>query len=143
MFIGEYLHTIDHKGRISVPAKFRVKIIEGCVVTRGLDNSLFIYTLKEWEKLAEKLTKLPLAQADARAFSRLMFSGAVNIELDKQGRIVIPSYLRDYADLKNEIIICGVFNRIELWSKKRWQIYKTNSEKESNNIAEHLSDLGI
>ena len=143
MFIGEYIHTIDHKGRIAIPSKFRAKIAAGCTITKGLDNALFIFPQEEWDKLAAKLTKLPLSQADARAFARLMFSGAVNIESDKQGRIVIPLYLREYADLKNEVIVCGVFSRIEIWNKKRWQEYKTNSEKESNNIAEHLSDLGI
>jgi len=143
MFLGEYRHTIDHKGRISIPSKFRSKLAEGCVITRGLDYSLFIYPKEEWQKLAQKLSQLPLSQADARAFARLMFSGASEVELDKQGRIIIPIYLREYAKLKNEIIICGLFNRIEIWNREKWDLYKKESEKESTDIAEHLGNLGV
>ena len=119
MFVGEYRHTIDHKGRIAIPAKFRAKLAAGCVITRGLDYSLFIYTKEEWQKLAEKLSKLPLSQADARAFARLMFSGASDAEIDRQGRIVIPVYLREYAGLKADSVICGLYNRIELWDREK------------------------
>lgn len=143
MFVGEYRHTIDQKGRIAIPAKYRAKLAEGCVITRGLDYSLFIYTKKEWNKLAQKLSKLPISQSDARAFSRLMFSGALDLELDKQGRIVIPVYLREFAGLKNEAIICGLFNRIEVWDKAKWEKYKKESEAESTDIAEHLGNLGV
>lgn len=143
MFIGEYRHTIDQKGRIAIPAKFRVQLAEGCVITRGLDYSLFIYTKKEWDKLAQKLSKLPISQSDARAFARLMFSGALDLELDKQGRIVVPVYLREFAGLKNDAIICGLFNRIEVWDKVKWEKYKKESEEESTDIAEHLGDLGV
>lgn len=143
MFIGEYQHSIDHKGRIAIPVKFRPKLAEGCVITRGLDNSLFIYTNSEWEKLADNLSKLPISQSDARAFSRLMFSGAADLEIDKQGRIVIPSFLRSFAGLKSEVIICGLYNRLEVWDRVRWDEYKKESEKESTDIAEHLGDLGV
>ena len=143
MFVGEYHHSIDQKGRIAIPAKFRAQLAEGCVITRGLDYSLFIFTQNEWEKLATKLSSLPFSQADARAFARLMFSGAADLELDRQGRIVVPSYLREYAKLKDESVICGLYNRIEVWDKSHWEEYKKESEKDSNDIAEHLSDLGI
>ncbi len=143
MFMGEYRHSIDHKGRIAIPAKFRSKLAEGCVITRGLDYSLFIYTHQEWSKLAKKLSQLPIGQADARAFARLMFSGASDLELDKQGRVVIPVYLREYAGLKNEIVICGLFNRIEIWDQEKWKKYKKELEQESTDIAEHLGDLGV
>ncbi len=143
MFIGEHRHIIDHKGRIAIPAKFRAKLAEGCVITRGLDYSLFIYTQKEWQKLSEKLSKLPIGQSDARAFARLMFSGASDIELDKQGRVVIPVYLREYAGLKTESVICGVFSRIEIWDREKWEKYKKDLEQESTDIAEHLGDLGV
>ena len=143
MFIGEFRHTIDHKGRIAIPAKFRAKLAEGCVITRGLDYSLFIYTKKEWGKLAQKLAQLPVSQAKARAFSRLMFSGAVDSELDKQGRVIIPVYLRSFAALKTEVVVCGLFNRLELWDKTKWEKYKDESEKESTDIAENLGEMGV
>ncbi len=143
MFVGEHRHTIDHKGRIAIPAKFRAKLAEGCVITRGLDGSLFIYTQKEWQKLSEKLSKLPIGQSDARAFARLMFSGASDVELDKQGRVVVPVHLREYAGLKNESVVCGVFSRIEIWDREKWEKYKKDSEKNSTDIAEHLGDLGV
>ena len=143
MFVGEYQHTIDQKGRIAIPAKFRAKLAEGCVIARGLDYSLFVYTRKEWQKSSEKLSKLPIGQSDARAFARLMFSGALVLELDKQGRIVIPVHLREYAGLVTESVICGIFNRIEIWDKVRWEKYKKDSEQESTDIAEHLGDLGV
>lgn len=143
MFVGEHRHTIDHKGRIAIPAKFRAKLAEGCVITRGLDYSLFIYTQKEWQKLSEKLSKLPIGQSDARAFARLMFSGASVLELDKQGRIVIPAHLREYADLKTESVVCGIFSRVEIWDREKWEKYKKDSEKDSTDIAEHLGDLGV
>jgi MraZ protein len=143
MFVGEYRHTIDHKGRISVPSKFRGKLAEGCVITRGLDFSLFIYTKYEWQKLAKKLSELPISQSDARAFVRLMFSGASEVELDKQGRIIIPIYLREYAKLNADVVICGLFDRIEIWDKEKWDLYKKESEKDSTDIAEHLGNLGV
>lgn len=143
MFIGEFTHSIDQKGRVALPSKFRASLASGCVVTRGLDNSLFIYTVEEWEKMAKKLAKLPMAQADARAFSRLMLSGAMNVDLDKQGRVVVPGYLRKYAGLKNEVVIIGLYNKIEMWSKEAWEIYSSSMENESSEIAEHLTDLGI
>lgn len=143
MFIGEYSHTIDEKGRLAVPTKFRAALIKGAVVTRGLDQSLFLYTKSEWEKLAAKLVSLPLSQKNARAFARLMLAGAMDVSLDKQGRIILPQYLRNYASLQKNCIIAGLYNRLEIWDRENWQQYKRNAEKESTDIAEELSDFGI
>lgn len=143
MFIGEYQHNIDDKGRLAVPSKFRTKLAGGAVVTRGLDNCLFLYTKEEWEKLAQKLSDLPISQAGARAFSRLMLAGAMEVDLDKQGRVVLPSYLREYASLTKEVVVTGLFNRVEIWGQTQWTGYKAETEKDSNEIAEHLGSLGI
>lgn len=143
MFIGEFFHNLDQKGRIAVPVKFRKSFAQGLVITRGIDRCLFVFSNQEWNMLAEKIAKLPLAQADSRAFSRLMFAGAVKAELDKQGRVLIPDYLREYAELKKQVIVAGVFNRLEIWDKANWQEYKMRTEKESSDISEKLSELGI
>ncbi len=143
MFIGEYQATIDEKGRISVPAKFRSKLKTKVVVTRGLDNSLFLYGMDEWEKLAEKLASLPISTANTRAFSRLMLAGAMDCEVDKQGRIVVPSYLKEFAKISKKVIIAGLYNRIEIWSEELWNAYKQQTEAASNSIAEQLGSLGV
>jgi MraZ protein len=143
MFIGEYAHSLDQKGRVAIPAKCRPQLATGCVITRGLDGCLFIYSEEEWNKIAKKLSQLPLSQSDARAFARLMLAGAMQLDIDKQGRIVIPSYLREYASLKSNIIITGLANRLELWEESVWKNYKNSFEKDSADIAEHLGDLGI
>ena len=143
MFIGEYTHSIDEKGRIAVPARFRTSFSGGIIVTRGLDSCLFAFTEKEWARLATKLAELPLSHANSRAFSRLMLAGAVDLELDSQGRIVLPEYLRLYASLQKKIVIVGIYNRLELWSESTWSQYKERTEKESDTISEQLSQLGI
>ncbi len=143
MFIGEYTHNLDSKGRVAIPAKFRNKLGAGAIITRGLDHCLFIFNDKEWDILAQKLIALPLAKADSRAFSRLMLAGAVDGELDKQGRILIPDYLREYAGLKKQIVVAGLYNRIEIWDSEAWKQYKTKTESASDEIAEKLSELGI
>src|SRR4051812_4857310 len=143
MFIGEYQASIDDKGRISIPAKFRSQLNSQVVVTRGLDNSLFLYNMDEWKKLAEKLASLPISTANTRAFSRLMLAGAMDCELDKQGRIILPSYLKDFAKIAKKVVVAGLYNRIEIWSEELWNIYKAQTEKESNNIAEQLGSLGV
>ena len=143
MFIGEYQHSIDQKGRVAVPAKFRPQLGTGVVVTRGLDRCLFVYTETEWQKLAQKLVALPLTQANSRAFVRLMLAGAMQVSLDSQGRILLPDYLREYAGLNKEAVIAGLFNRVEIWDKQKWQEYKTRTEAESDEIAEKLTDLNI
>jgi MraZ protein len=143
MFIGEYTHNLDEKGRVAVPKKFRADLHKGAVVTRGLDSCLFLYTKNEWTKLAEKLASLPFAQANTRAFARLMLAGAMDVEIDKQGRIILPEYLRTFAGLKKNIVVAGLYNRLELWDQKKWEEYKVRTERDSNKIAEQMSELGV
>jgi MraZ protein len=143
MFIGEYYYTIDPKGRIAIPSKLRSTLSKGGVITKGLDNCLFIFSLKDWQPMAEKIKGLPLSQSNSRAFSRLMLAGAMDVRLDSQGRILVPDYLRKYVGLKKEIVLAGVYDRLEIWDKKEWEKYKKRTEKESGDIAEKLGDLGI
>lgn len=143
MFIGEYNHSIDEKGRLAVPTKFRVDLAKGAVVTRGLDSSLFLLPLEEWGKLAGKLAGLPLGQAHSRAFARLMLAGAMDVRLDKQGRFVVPEYLREYADLRKKVVIVGVHTRLEIWDEEKWNIYRAKTETDAVDIAEELGQLGI
>lgn len=143
MLLGEYKHNLDQKGRVAIPAKFRERLKSGAIITRGLDKCLFAFETKEWETLSKKITALPIAQADSRAFTRLMFSGAADVEFDSQGRILIPENLRNYADLKKEVVISGLYNRIEIWDKDEWEKYKTKTESASDEIAEKLGQLGI
>lgn len=138
MFIGEYIYSIDDKKRLAIPSKFRIELGKRAVLTRGLDNCLVIYPLKEWEKLAQKLESLPSGQVDARGFIRIMLSGAVDINLDKLGRILVPEHLKKYAFLKKNVIIIGLSNRIEIWDEKRWQEYKQKREKTVSEMAEQL-----
>jgi len=142
MFIGEYKHNIDEKGRLAVPAKFR-KQLKGAIITRGLDRCLFVFNQSEWQELAKKINALPLSQANSRAFSRLMLAGAMEAPLDNQGRILIPEYLKHYAILKKQAVITGLYNRIEIWDENEWQKYKSKTEASSDDIAEKLSELGI
>ena len=116
---------------------------DGAVVTKGLDDCLAVYTIEEWEKLAEKLSTLPLTQAASRAFARLMLAGAVSVNIDKQGRVNIPAYLREYAGISGQVVVAGLYSRVEIWSQKRWQEYKSKTEKDSNAIAEELGNLGV
>jgi len=143
MFIGEFQHNLDAKGRIAIPAKFRNKISGGAIITRGLDQCLFVFTASDWEILAQKLINLPLAQANSRAFVRLMLAGASDVDLDVQGRILIPDYLRKYAGLEKAAKVIGVYNRIEIWDEKTWENYREKSESRSDEIAEKMADLGI
>ncbi|HNV97476.1 MAG TPA: division/cell wall cluster transcriptional repressor MraZ [bacterium] len=143
MFIGEYNHTIDEKGRLAVPVKFRTDFKLGAVVTKGLDNCLFVFTKKAWNELAEKLSKLPISQSKSRAFARLMLAGAMDVKLDSQGRIILPEYLRNYSNLKKKTVVAGVYNRLEIWDENLWNVYRNSIEKESTNIANELGDLGI
>src|SRR5690625_4307667 len=143
MFMGEFQHNMDAKGRIIVPAKFREGLGEMFVVTRGLDGCLFVYPMDEWEILEEKLKKLPLTKKDARAFTRFFFSGAIECEIDKQGRINIPQTLRSYASLDKECVVIGVSNRIEFWSSDSWNDYFDDSEESFAEIAENLMDFDI
>lgn len=143
MFIGEYTHNLDVKGRIAVPAKFRTQLGTGAIITRGLDRCLFVFTAKEWETLAGKLNALPISQANARAFVRLMMAGAADVEIDSQGRVLVPGHLREYAGLKKNAIVAGVFTRMEIWDADAWKAYKTKTESASDEIAEKMGELGI
>jgi MraZ protein len=143
MLLGEYQHNLDVKGRMAIPAKFREKLSAGAIITRGIDNCLFVFANTEWEILANKLIALPLAQANSRAFVRLMLSGASDVDLDSQGRILIPDYLRKYAGLKKETIVAGLYNRVEIWDEATWNAYKVKTESSSEEIAEQLGELGI
>src|SRR4051812_1777902 len=143
MFIGEYSATIDEKGRVSIPSKFRPQLKAKVVVTRGLDNSLFLYTTDEWKKLAGKLASLPISTANTRAFSRLMLAGAMDCEIDKQGRIILPAYLKSFAKIGKKLVFAGLYNRVEIWSQELWEKYKAQTEKQSNDIAEQLGSLGV
>lgn len=141
MFIGEYTHTIDEKGRLAIPVKFRKDLAKGAVITRGLDNCLFLYPIEEWKVLADKLSRLPIGQANTRAFARLMLAGAMDAILDKQGRILIPDYLRKFGKISKKIVLAGLYNRIEVWGENEWEKFKNGAEKSSNDIAEKLGEI--
>ncbi len=143
MFIGEYHHLIDEKARLAIPTKFRRSFAKGAVVTRGLDSCLFLYTSKEWRTLAQRLSKLPISRANTRAFARLMLAGAMDVPLDGQGRIVLPEYLKTYAGFGKKVVICGLYNRLEIWDTLRWERYRTTTERDSTDIAEALGELGV
>lgn len=143
MFMGEYKHNIDTKGRMIVPAKFREGLGDAFVVTRGLDKCLFAYPMDEWKAIEEKLKQLPLTKKDARAFTRFFFSGAIECEVDKQGRINIPPSLRTYAGLEKECVVIGVSERVEIWANDKWNEYVEESEESFSEIAENLLDFDI
>ncbi|HWK24239.1 MAG TPA: division/cell wall cluster transcriptional repressor MraZ [Ureibacillus sp.] len=138
MFMGEYQHSVDAKGRLIIPSKFREDLGNTFVITRGLDNCLFGYPMDEWRKLEEKLKELPMTKKDARAFARFFFSGATEVEIDKQGRINIPATLTSYAKLEKECVILGVSSKIEIWAKESWESYFNDAESSFNEIAENL-----
>jgi MraZ protein len=141
--MGEYSHTIDNKGRLIFPAKFRDTLGEKFIATKGLDNCLFVYTQEEWAILENKLKQLPLAKPEARAFVRFFFAGAAELEADKQGRVLLPTNLREYARLDKDVIVIGVSSRIEIWGKEAWDHYNSEIGPEVTRIAENLVDLGI
>jgi MraZ protein len=143
MFIGEYQHSIDPKKRLAIPSRFRTDLKNKVVITRGLDKCLFVYPMKVWSGLAEKLGNLPVGESGTRSFIRLMLAGAIDAEVDKQGRILIPDYLKDYAELSKNVVIAGLYNRLEIWDEKKWGEYKKNAEKNSDEIAEQLGKLGV
>lgn len=143
MLIGEHRHNLDAKKRLAIPAKFRKELGDGAVLTRGLDNCLFVFPAGQWKQLAEKLANLPMGQKDTRAFARLLLSGAVEVEFDQLGRVLIPEYLKTYAGLEKEVVVAGVYHRLEIWNAKTWEGYKANLEKNSDNIAEKLGELGM
>ena len=141
MFMGEYNHTIDAKGRLIVPSKFREQLGNEFVVTKGLDGCLFVYSNEEWKHIEEKFREIPLTTKDARKFSRFFFAGAASCEVDKQGRILLPANLREYAGIEKEVVSVGVLSRVEIWSKDRWQ--DNGDYDDMDEIAEHMAELGL
>lgn len=143
MFIGEYKHNLDAKGRLAVPAKFREALKGGAVVTRGIDNCLTLYTVTQWRKIADQLSSLPTSNPNARAFVRLMLAGAMTVDIDRAGRIIIPQYLRKFAHLSQGVVVAGLYNRIELWNEKDWQAYQKKAEEKTGDIAGKLAEWGV
>jgi len=143
MLIGEYKHNLDPKKRLAIPSKFRKELGSGAVLTKGLDGCLFIFPSKNWVPFAEMLGGLSIGKQDTRSFARLFLSGAVEVEFDSLGRILIPDNLKEYASFKKEIVIAGLFNRLEIWDEEKWSKYKNDLEKNSDKIAEKLGELGL
>lgn len=143
MLIGEYRHTLDAKKRLAVPAKLRKELGRRVVLTHGLDNCLSIYPLAEWRRVAEKLANLSMGQADTRSFNRFMLAGAVEMELDNLGRILVPDFLKVYAGLDGRVVMTGVHNRLELWDEKRWNAYKSAVTKQADALAQKLGEVGV
>ncbi|WAM34958.1 division/cell wall cluster transcriptional repressor MraZ [Caldicellulosiruptor morganii] len=143
MLIGEYKHVVDNKGRVTLPSRFREELGDRFILTKGLDNCLFGYSLKEWAVLEEKLKKLPLTNKEARAFLRFFFAGACECEVDRQGRILIPQNLREYASLQKEVFIIGVMTRIEIWSEENWKREMADESLSVEKIAQKMEELGI
>lgn len=143
MFIGEHTHTLDTKKRLSLPSKFRKDLGKKIILTKGLDSCLFVYSPKEWKRFSEKLGELSMGQSDTRAFSRRFLGGAVEVDVDSAGRILIPDFLKDIAHLKTKVMVVGVGNRVELWDEKRWSTYQQELEKNADRVAEKLGDIGM
>ncbi len=143
MLIGEYRHTIDIKKRIAIPSKFRKELGKKVIITKGLENCLFVYSEKKWKEVMEKLEKMPTVQSGARSFVRIMLAGAMEVELDRLGRVLIPDYLKEYASLKKNVVICGLSNKLEIWDSEQWNKYKKKVEKEIAEVSEKLGELGI
>jgi len=142
MLIGEYKHTLDDKKRISLPSKFRSQVGKKVIITHGLDGCLFLYPLKEWQKILDKLGELGMGQADTRGFNRFMLAGASEVNVDSVGRILIPEHLKSFADIKQKVVFTGVYNRIEVWNEKGWEEYKKRVVKNADAMAEKLGDIG-
>ena len=143
MFTGEYRHSLDVKNRLIIPSKVREQMGENIVITRGLDGCLFGYQLNVWQKMLEKLNSLPFTKKDARNFTRFMTSGAITLEFDKQGRIIIPSYLLDYANIRKNVSIVGVLNRIEIWDVSKWESFMQENVDCLSDISENLFDSSM
>lgn len=143
MFIGEFSHSIDNKGRLAIPKKFREQLVFGGIFTRGLDGCLFLFGKEEWEAISEKLRNLPITASAARTFTRYILSGASEVSFDNLGRVMVPIFLREYAQLKEEVVVVGVGSRAEIWNKKNWERYKAEAEKASEEKAGELIGSGI
>lgn len=143
MFIGQYEHTLEEKGRLSIPKKFRAELADVGILTKGLDGCLFLFPKAKWQELSEKISKIPLTKSDGRSFSRLLTYGAYEAEIDRLGRILVPEYLRVYAELKKTVVVAGSLDRLEIWDKEKFAKYSLRIEKNSDEIAERLTELGI
>lgn len=143
MLIGEYTHSLDPKKRLSLPAKFRKELGKTVIVTRGLDHCLFIFSAASWKKLAGKFAELSMGSTDTRGFNRFMLSGAVEAEIDSAGRILIPDFLKDFAQLKTQVVLAGVNDRVEIWDNKRWETYKERIESQADEMASKLGEIGV
>ena len=143
MFLGEFEHALDDRGRVAVPAKWRPALGEGLVVTRGIERCLFLWPADEWRAIAEKLSQLSLMQADARRIHRLIFSGATDTAPDRLGRILLPGFLREYAELHDGVVLVGLLNRAEIWSRDNWHAERSEAEEQGAELAEHLFNLGV
>ena len=142
MLIGEYEHTLDEKKRVSLPKSFAQKLGKKMVLTRGLDSCLFLFSMEGWGKIAEKLQSLSFAQADTRGFNRFLLSGAVEVEADGTGRILIPDHHKQFAALKKTVVFAGVSDRVEIWDVSQWKQYKARIEKQADAMAEKLGEIG-
>lgn len=143
MLIGEYIHTLDPKKRLSLPSKWRRELGKTLVITRGLDNCLFVYPLQAWQAITEKVAAIPLGAASNRSFNRFFLSGAVEVEVDKTGRILVPDFLKDFAKLKNKVVLAGIHDRVEIWDEKKWNDYKKKIEEQADTLAEQLGSIGV
>jgi MraZ protein len=143
MFLGEFEHALDDKGRLAIPAKFRAELTNGLVVTRGLDRCLFVWPMDEWRGIAQKLSQLSLMNVDARRIHRLIFSGATDTIPDRLGRILLPAYLREYAELRDQVVVVGLLNRMEIWDRDHWASERSLAEQDSAQLAEHLFNLNL
>jgi MraZ protein len=143
VFLGEFEHSLDDKGRLAIPARFRPELGQGLVLTRGLDRCLFVWPMAEWRGVAEKLGRMSMMHAEARRLQRLLFAGAVDTQLDRLGRVLVPSFLRGYAGLEDTVVVAGVLNRIEIWGREQWAVERAAAEEQSAELAEHLSELGL
>jgi MraZ protein len=143
MFIGEYTHTVDPKKRLSVPSKFRQELGKRMVVTHGLNKCLAIYPMARWKETAEKLAKLSMGRTDTRAFSRFMLAGAVEVEIDQIGRVLLPDFLKSFAGIKEKVVLAGVYDRVEVWDEKSWSTYKSQIAKDADAMAEKLGESGV
>src|SRR6266508_1767714 len=143
MFLGEYEHSVDDKGRLAIPARFRADLRDGLFLTRGIDRCLMILAPDDWRRLAERISGLPMLQADARQLHRHFFAGATQLIPDRLGRVLIPAYLRDYAGLRGEVVVAGVLSRIEIWDRDTWSSQRSDAEQRTIDLAEHLAGTGL
>ena len=143
MLIGEYKHTLDPKKRLSVPSKWRGDLGQTLIITRGLDGCLFVYPQTQWQKITEKVSQLPLGQADTRSFNRFFLSGAVEVEVDSVGRILVPDFLKEFAGLDSKVVLAGIYDRVEIWAENKWEDYKRDIEHKADELAQKLGEIGV